>query len=150
LPVRHDFGSEDSCVTVFGVSGTAEVLPASPGGTPELILQPVAVAMNAAVDSTGANRTRERGEQVFLLPPEIADIVLAAGWGLSKVQRYLFEQRRPYAFNGPEAPDDRPFAEAPEDIHPIVTGGVGVKMTYLPLWSGGSQMVTKRVRRLDA
>jgi hypothetical protein len=150
LPVRRDFGSEDSCVTVFGVSGTAEVLPASPGGTPELILQPVAVAMNAAVDSTGANRTRERGEQVFLLPPELADMVLAADWDLSKVQRYLFEARHPYAFNGPETPDDRPVAEAPEDIHPIVTGGVGVKMTYLPLWSGGSRMVTKRVRRLDA
>ena len=29
-----------------------------------------------------------------------------------------------------------------------VTGGVGVKMTYLPLWSGGSETVTKPVRDL--
>ncbi len=106
--------------------------------------------MNAAIDSTGANRKRERGEQVFLMPPEMADIMRAAGWDLAKVQRYLFEARRPYPFDGPEAPDDRPFAESPEDIHPIVTGGAGVKMTYLPLWSGGSRMVTKPVRMFDA
>ncbi len=150
LPTRRGFDAEESCVTVLGVSGTAEVLPAHPGGTPELVLQPVAVAMNAAIDSTGANRKRERGEQVFLMPPEMADIMRAAGWDLARVQRYLFEARRPYPFDGPEAPDDRPFAESPEDIHPIVTGGAGVKMTYLPLWSGGSRMVTKPVRMFDA
>lgn len=150
LPTRFGFDAGESCVTVLGVSGTAEVLPASPGGTPERVLQPLAVAMNAAVDSTGANRTRERGQQVFLLPPEMADIMHANGWDLARVQRYLFDARHPYPFDGPEAPDERPFAESPEDIHPIVTGGAGVKMTYLPLWSGGSRMVTKRVRTFDA
>lgn len=149
LPTRFGFDAGESCVTVFGVSGTAEVLPARPGGTPERVLQPVAAAMNAAIDSTGANRTRERGEQVFLLPPEMADIMLASGWDLAQVQRYLFEARHPYPFDGPETPDDRPVAASPEDIHPIVTGGAGVKMTYLPLWSGGSRMVTKRVRTFD-
>ena len=150
LPMRHGFAAGESCVTVLGASGTAEVLPAHPGGTPELVLQPVAAAMNAAINSTGANRKRERGEQVFLLPPEMADILRAAGWDLAKVQRYLFDARHPYPFDGPEAPDDRPFAESPGDIHPIVTGGAGVKMTYLPLWSGGSRMVTKPVRTFDA
>jgi hypothetical protein len=43
-------------------------------------------------------------------------------------------------------PDDRPVARTPEDIHPIVTGGAGVKMTYLPLWSGGTRTITRRVR----
>ena len=114
------------------------------------MLQPVAAAMNAAIDSTGAMRTRERGEQVILLPPEMANIMLSAGWDLAKVQRYLFEARHPYPFDGSEPPDSRPFAETAEDIHPIVTGGAGVKMTYLPLWSGGSRTVTKRVRAFDA
>ena len=150
LPLRRGFGAEDSCVTVLGVSGTAEVLPASPGNTPELVLQPVAVAMNAAIDATSAMRTRERGEQVFLLPPEMADILLASGWDLARVQRYLFESRRPYPFVGLDDPDDRPLAETPEDIHPIVTGGAGVKMTHLPLWSGGSRTVTKLVREFGS
>jgi hypothetical protein len=146
LPVRRGFAAEENCVTVLGVSGTAEVLPAGPGGTPELVLQPVAAAMNAAIDATGAMRTRERGEQVILLPPEMADILLASGWDLGQVQRYLFEARRPYPFVGLDVPDDRPLADSPEDIHPIVTGGAGVKMTYLPLWSGGSRTVTRLVR----
>ena len=150
LPVRRGFDAGESCVTVFGVSGTAEVLPAGPGGTPELVLQPVAAAMNAAIDSTGAMRTRERGEQAILLPPEMADTLRAAGWDLAMVQRYLFDARHPYPFDGPESSDDRPFAASPEDIHPIVTGGAGVKMTYLPLWSGGSRTVTRPVRTFEA
>ena len=32
---------------------------------------------------------------------------------------------------------------APEAIHPIVTGGAGYKMSYLPIWGGGSQTVTR-------
>jgi hypothetical protein len=150
LPMRRGFAAEESCVTVFGVSGTAEVLPAGPGGTPELVLQPVAAAMNAAIDATSAMRTRERGEQLFLLPPELADILSASGWDLGRVQRYLFESRRPYPFAGLDVPDDRPLADAAEDIHPIVTGGAGVKMTYLPLWSGGSRTVTRPVRTLGS
>ena len=150
LPVRRGFAAEESCVTVFGVSGTAEVLPAGPGGTPELVLQPVAAAMNAAIDATGAMRTRERGEQVILLPPELADILSASGWGLGQVQRYLFEARRPYPFVGLDVPDDRPLADTAEDIHPLITGGAGVKMTYRPLWAGGSRTVTRPVRTFDS
>jgi hypothetical protein len=149
LPLRRGFVATDSCVTVCGVSGTSEVLPAGPGGTPELVLQPIAAAMNAAIDSTGAMRTRERGEQVFLLPPELADVLHNAGWDLARVQHYLFAARHPYPFDGQEEPDSRPVAASPEDIHPIVTGGAGVKMTYLPIWSGGSRTVAKRVRTFD-
>ena len=36
-------------------------------------------------------------------------------------------------------------AKAPEAIHPIVTGGAGYKMAYLPIWGGGSQTVMRRV-----
>ena len=36
-------------------------------------------------------------------------------------------------------------AKAPEAIHPIVTGGAGYKMSYLPIWGGGSQMVIRRL-----
>ena len=150
LPVRRGFAADENCVTVFGVSGTAEVLPAKPGDTPELVLQPIAVAMNAALDETGSLQRPDRGEQVFLLPPEMADRLAGAGWDLKRVQEYLFGLRHPYPFDGAEALDDRPLARAPEAIHPIITGGVGVKMTYLPLWSGGSDTVTKPLRDLGA
>ena len=147
LHVRRGFVSTDSAVTVLGVSGTGEVLPSSLQDTPELVLQPVAAAMNAAIDASSATRKPERGEQVFLLPPEMVDIIAKAGWDLSRVQAYLQAARHPYPFEGIGDLDDRPLVSVPTDIHPIVTGGVGIKMTYLPIWSGGSVTVTKPVRK---
>lgn len=148
LTVRRGFAADESCVTVLGVSGTAEVLPAKPWSTPEQVLQPIAAAMNAALDSTGSADRPDRGEQVFLLPPEMADIVSDAGWTLEQVQEFLFEKRHPYRFDSEDGPDDRPLARSPDAIHPIVTGGVGVKMTHLPLWSGGSATVTRPISAL--
>jgi hypothetical protein len=82
---------------------------------------------------SGIGRKNERGEQVVLLPLEMAEkIVKHDGWNLGRVQRYLFEQG-----DG--------VARAPDAIHPIVTGGAGYKMTYLPIWGGGSQTVTRRL-----
>jgi hypothetical protein len=148
LPERRGFGREESCVTVLGVSGTDEVLPRSGGDSPESVLQPVAAAMNSAIDVTSLTRKPDRNEQVFLMPPEMADVLANGGWDLARVQDYLFNSRRPYAYDGENDLDDRPLAPAPEDIHPIVTGGVGVKMTHLPLWSGGTRTVTRAVREL--
>ena len=149
LHVRRGFAENDSAVTALGVSGTDEVLPASPQDTPELVLQPVAAAMNAAIDASSATRKPERGEQMFLLPPEMGDIIANAGWDLPRVQEFLQGARHPYPFDGVGELDTRPLARAASDIHPIITGGVGIKMTYLPLWSGGSETVTKAVRSFD-
>jgi hypothetical protein len=48
------------------------------------------------------------------------------------VQRYVFDE-------------GQGVARSPEAIHPIVTGGAGYKMSYLPIWGGGSQMVMRRL-----
>ncbi len=150
LHVRRGFSASDSAVTVLGVSGTAEVLPAEERDGPELVLQPIAAAMNAAIDCTSAVRKPERGEQVFLMPPEMADILAKDGWDLARLQTYLHGRRQQFVYEGVDERDERPLARSPEDIHPIVTGGVGIKMTYLPLWSGGSDTVTKPIRSLSA
>ena len=68
---------------------------------------------------------------MFLLPPELAAHLRSAGWDLSALRRYLVSRL---------APERRCAAEM---IHPIVTGGAGVKMTYLPLWGGGTLPVTR-------
>jgi hypothetical protein len=146
LPERRGFGVGESCVTVLGVSGTAEVLPISGGGSPEAVLQPIAAAMNSSIDVSSLTRKPERNEQVFLMPPEMANILSKAGWELSRLQDYLFNARKPYAYDSENDTDDRPLAPTAEDIHPIITGGVGVKMTHLPLWAGGSRTVTRAVR----
>ena len=132
LTARRGLGADASALTVMGVSGTAEVLPGDgEGATPEAILSPIVTAMRAEIVMSGIVRKNERGEQVVLLPLEMAGkIVRHDGWDLPRVQRYLFEQG-----DG--------VARAPEAIHPIVTGGAGYKMTYLPVWGGGSQTVTR-------
>jgi len=87
--------------------------------------------MRAGIVMSSVNRKNERGEQVFLLPLEMAEkIVRHDGWDLSRVQRYVFEQ-------------GQGVARSADAIHPILTGGAGYKMTYLPVWGGGSETVTR-------
>jgi hypothetical protein len=132
LTARRGLGADASAITVMGISGTAEVLPGDgEGATPEAILSPIATAMRAAIVMSSMSRRNERGEQVFLLPLEMAEkIVRHDGWDIARVQRYLFDEG-----DG--------VARAPDAIHAIVTGGAGYKMSYLPIWGGGSQTVTR-------
>jgi hypothetical protein len=132
LTSRRGLGADTSAITVMGVSGTAEVLPGDgEGATPEAILSPIVTAMRAAIVMSSMSRKNERGEQVVLLPLEMAQkIVRHDGWDVLRVQRYMFDE-------------GQGVARAPDAIHPIVTGGAGYKMTYLPIWGGGSQTVTR-------
>jgi hypothetical protein len=134
LPARRGLGADASAITVMGISGTAEVLPGDgEGATPEAILSPIATAMRAAVVMSGIGRKNERGEQVVLLPLELAHkIIRHDGWDLARVQHHLFEE-------------GQDVARAPDAIHPIVTGGAGYKMSYLPIWGGGSETVTRLI-----
>ena len=63
-----------------------------------------------------------------------------------RVQAYLQGSRCASVYADNDETDDRPLAPTPEDIHPIITGGVGIKMTHVPLWAGGSRMVTRKLR----
>jgi hypothetical protein len=134
LTARRGLGSDASAITVMGISGTAEVLPGDgEGATPEAILSPIVTAMRGAIVMSSMSRRNERGEQVVLLPLEMAQkIVRHDGWDLARVQRYMFDE-------------GQGVARAPDAIHVIVTGGAGYKMSYLPIWGGGSQTVTRRV-----
>jgi hypothetical protein len=134
LTERHGFSKDASAITIVGISGTAEVLPGDgEGATPEAILSPIVAGMRAAIVMSGISRKNERGEQIFLLPLEMAEkIVRHDGWDIARVQRYVFDE-------------GQGVARSPESIHPIITGGAGYKMSYLPIWGGGSQMVMRRL-----
>jgi len=134
LTERHGLGREASAITVMGISGTAEVLPGDgEGATPEAILDPIVAGMRAEIVMSGQSRKSQRGEQVFLLPLELAEkIARHVGWDIKRVQQYLFDE-------------GKDVAASPEAIHPIVTGGAGYKMAYLPIWGGGSQTVLRRL-----
>jgi len=148
LPVRRGFEVLANMVTVLAVSGTMEVLPTGDGDTPDAILKAMAAAMTAGGAVASAGRRREPGEQFFLLPPELAEKICKHGWDLARIQDYLFSAS---GVSMPEIAEFSrlcPAARKPEDIHPIVTGGAGVKMSYLPLWGGGTFSVTRIVAAL--
>ncbi len=134
LHVRRGFTAGDSAVTVLGVSGTAEVLPIDARATPEAILDPMVLSMVAAFVANGAYRQPALPEHPFILPPELAAQMARQGFDLPRLQVYLFDRARH---------DGQPIAAAPAAFQPIVTGGPGVKMAHLPLWGGGSRMVTR-------
>jgi hypothetical protein len=135
LHVRRGFAPEQSAVTVLGVSGTTEVLPVGGEFGPQAIVGPVLAAISGARTASSAGRLRPGGEQFLLLPPEVARLVAKAGATLADLQDHLFR--------GPTCDDDPSrIARAAADIHPVLTGGAGIKMTYLPLWAGGTLSVT--------
>ncbi|MDA1099238.1 MAG: hypothetical protein O2967_09675 [Proteobacteria bacterium] len=145
LTARRGLDGATSAVTVLGVSGTAEVLPSGGGDTPEAILAPMAAAMTAAGAVASAGRRRDLGEQFFLFPPELARLVVKHGWDLARVQDYLLTAGTVTLPEIASITAMRPIAAGAGDIHPIITGGAGVKMTHLPLWAGGSRSVTRRL-----
>jgi hypothetical protein len=137
-----------SAVTVIGASGTMEVLPRGPGDTPAMVLGPVAAAMHGARSAYNPDENRENslhGEHFLLMPPELAMLLIGAEWDLSAAQEFILA-------NSPPGADGKPWplAAAPTDINIIPTGGVGIKMTYLVPWGGGSRAVTRPLLSLKA
>lgn len=135
LHVRRGLAERDSAVTVIGLSGTIEVLPEAGASTPDAVLRPALAAMGGAREAASGGRHRDPGEQFLLLPPEMADVIAKGGWTLDQAADFLWRQ----------AGTDWPIACSAGDIHLIVTGGAGVKMTCLVPWGGGSMCVTRRV-----
>lgn len=136
LHTRRGLDPRVGAVTVIGLSGTIEVLPEAGAATPETVLRPALAAMRGAREAASAGRHRDPGEQFLLLPPEMADVITKGGWTLAQAQEFL--QR--------ESGTDWPIARAPEDIHIIMAGGAGVKMTCLVPWDGGTMCVTRPLR----
>ena len=142
LPARRGLEAGASAVTVLGVSGSIEVLALNERNSPEAVLRPIAAAIIAAGSVASAGSPRVPAEHVFLLPPELAEWIGARGWSLERIQDFLFATERVEIPGWGEFLSQGPIAGAPEDIHPIVTGGPGAKMAYLPLWGGGTRIQT--------
>ena len=135
LPYRRGLDPRASAVTVIGLSGTVEVLPEAGAATPEAVLRPALIAMQGARAAGAGGRRPEPGEQFLLLPPEMADVLAKADRTLSQAQAFLWQQ----------GGSEWPIARAPDDVHIIITGGAGVKMTCLVPWGGGTMCVTRRL-----
>ena len=135
LHSRRGLDPHEGAVTVIGLSGTMEVLPEAGAAAPEAVLRPAVAAMRGAREAASGGRPRDPGEQFLLLPPEMADVIASGGWSLADAQDFLWRT----------AGTSAPIARAPADIHVVITGGAGVKMTCLVPWGGGTLCVTRRV-----
>lgn len=152
LAVRRGLRPDDDAVTVVGVSGTAEVLPAEGYRDAPAVLAPAAAALAGSALACGEPRRAGLGEQFLLLPPELAGFLTTRGWDVEWIATFLFEQGNALLRSsaGGTAALGIPGAEAGElrvaasagDVHVVVTGGAGIKMLLLPTWAGGTSSVT--------
>ena len=144
--VRRGLPSSTSAVTVMAPSGTIEVLPWRNGDRVEDVVEPLAFALHGARHAAIGSIPRDPIEQVFILPPELARFLRQQGCDHRGLADRVASILRDLAVAlGPI--DLLRFDVAkqvgPEMVHPIVAGGPGVKMCCVPLWGGGSRLVTR-------
>ena len=100
-------------------------------------------------------------QALVLLPPEVAKNLASYGWDRRQFQASLFREALvPYAQlsararetvqlrraeHGLELGDGVPVARSPDEILVVVTGGVGVKATFVPTWGGGTEAITRAI-----
>ena len=161
LHVERGFARDESTVTLVGAAGTIEVVNTFAHAPPEMLDELARTMAGTSGALLDAESTIGGGQPLVLTSPEWARTFETHGLAKSDLKRMLFQkalrsleslpakqadeirrQRREAVY-----PADAPLRIAlrPEDIHIVVTGGVGIKQTYVPSWSGGSGVVTVRV-----
>ncbi|MEM7253051.1 MAG: hypothetical protein AAF493_16675 [Pseudomonadota bacterium] len=139
---RRERAPDTDAVSVFGASGTLEMLPDGKGDGPERVLDPITRCVTAAHSASGANRKGASSEHLVLLPPECATVLGAHGWTLNDAARYVVEHTH-------SLDDGCTAIERPDQLSIVITGGPGIKMTYVPLWGGGTSVITRALRDLN-
>ena len=156
LHTTRGFEASTSTVTAVGAVGNVEVV--LPLTNPEALVNTMARSMT--IGSAGRGYFGS-GQPLVLLPPESAEFLDKHGWDRARFQQALHEQARvPLTWleqsiadgirlaRAEEALDpieDVRAAHSPEDILVVVTGGVGIKATFVPTWGGGTRAVTRTV-----
>ncbi len=128
LHERRGIAAGQSAVTVLGVSGTLEVLPAREGDAPDTIAVPLAAALRAAWDAEGTGRMDEKAEHMVLVPPELLTRVADAGCDWRAFTARL-----------------KTLSGVKGQVHVVCAGGIGEKMTCLQPWGGTCVSVTRRL-----
>jgi len=150
LHVRRGLAATASAVTVLAPSGTVEAIPLGKGDEASHVLEPLAAAILGAGLASQSSKPDSEGEQFVLLPPEMADLLVKRGYPVAAVQERLFQMikagvARVAAYRSQaELMAPAAIVAGPDRIIPVVTGGVGMKMTVIPIWGGGGIMSVTR------
>ena len=122
---ERGFAAETNAVTVMAAAGSTEV-----------VLQGNSAA-EYALCFGNAMRTRRRNSQALvLIPPEPVNLFHGEGWDRKRWCEAIF------ASAGEDAEGSA------EDLLLMVTGGVGIKATFVPSWGFNSQAVTREINPL--
>jgi len=152
--------AQQSAVTVFAASGTAEATNAHATSAADIVdTLSAALYLPGTLDFdrglTGGGRC------VVLVSPDWAAILEAEGLSRSAVCDELAKRAswptsilplgllQPLLAACQDQPDGAPVlraVDAPSDILMVVAGGVGTKQTIIPCWAGGSEPVTVPIR----
>lgn len=129
---RKGLSANESAVTVIGVSGTVEIYDTS--SQPQSILNTIIenVYTGKKNSHSSHNPYIGSGELFLLIPPEIIQRFDASEWSLKQIQQYIYNHSNARL----------QIAKSPDHIYPVITGGLGIKMTYLQTWAGGTEAVT--------
>lgn len=124
--VMRGLEAHSSAVTLVSAVGCTEVVLSC--SSPEEV-----VDLLASVTIPTAGR-----EVLILLPPETARHLDGAGWDRAALQHALFERwcDRTAVRHVPRSPDD---------VLVVVTGGTGVKATYVPTWAATEAAITRAI-----
>lgn len=161
LHVTRGLNAIDSAVTAVGGVGNVEVV--LPLTTPEALVNTMALSMT--IGSAGRGYFGS-GEPLVLLPPESAEFLVKHGWDRRRFQQALYDEARvplswleqsirerittERAEQGLEPIEDVRAAHSAEDIMVVVTGGTGIKATFVPTWGGGTRAVTRTIESVPA
>lgn len=148
LHVRKGLSLDQGAVTLLGVSGTVEIYDTSQqaDATLETLVKSIQIPGNVPlahpIEHMGS------GELFILMPPEIIDLLSASGWTLTRLQQYIFDHgtvpKAAFSEKVQEMIEETsvPIAKSPQHIYPIITGGIGIKITFLQMWPGGTESIT--------
>jgi len=155
LHVDRGFASDTSVATVFGVSGTIEMVD-SESADAETLAQTFAQSMLIA-GNVGSAGLLGGSEPLVVMPPEHAEAFAREGLTKAQVKALIYErallsierlapkQRARAAAGGGASDGYLRVAKKADDIAVVVAGGVGRKAAYVPTWSGGTKSVSRKI-----
>ena len=140
--VDRGFAPTDSTVTMTAIAGTVETFDAESGRTDDMLEAIAAVlAGSAPILDVGRRRRIGGGQPLVLLSPEWATQLARVGLSKPDIQATLHERATRVDHGGGVLQ----VADTPDDVLVVVAGGVGVKQTVVPNWTGGTRAVTRPI-----
>ena len=157
--VTRGYSATEDIVTVFGASGTLEVLDAGASRAEDALTTMAHSAL--LTGNLGMEGGIGGGEVFFLIPPEVANLLARDGYTRQKAQMFIYENAQiPMTFfstsgqaciaafrkrEGLDLQTPVCIAKDPDSVFFVVSGGVGLKCCLIPTWNGGTRAISKRV-----